>query len=690
MLNNFKIGTKLTLAFGIVILLLLSMTGYVIYSYQRISYSTENVLDMFGSANRAGECINHANQMRRHFLRYLATPDLELIRQFDEEFDLTEDIIKNVAANSPIPENQTEANQLLGVLAMIRANKDEFMQLEGVIDDIRTTCSGIAEGVRSELEAIGQELYAMYKSETVAGSNGDSLIRATDMELAAEFLRAQTLVAQVLQLRDNFVFSTVPERQEEYKSLLLAKMGELTYKLEEEIQRHPALPSEFVGRVNTIVENRIRWGNTAGNYIGTIEKQRGMQEPLLEALRDVMDRAGTIQDNVSRAAEATGESQHGLVKTSQLFSGGIALIAVIGAVLMGWILTISVATGIREAVGIMTAVADKGNVAIEIPKGSLQRGDEVGELASAVQGILTQFQNVEQLANDLAEGNYTAQTKIRGDLDTMNIYLNKMLDQVNQAMSEINDTVKQVATGSGEVSTAAQSLANGAQESAASLQQISASMSQMSSQVKENAKNATQARDLAMNANKAASEGQEAMHNMTSAMSRITENSNEIQRVIKVIDDIAFQTNLLALNAAVEAARAGQHGKGFAVVAEEVRNLASRSAKAARETSELIDKSSMEIEKGGEVAAKTAEVLNSIVEEIKQTTDLVSGIAVASNEQAEGVNQITIGLQQIDQVTQQNTATAEESASAANEMSGMATNLQNLIAKFKLRNHSRV
>jgi methyl-accepting chemotaxis protein len=295
---------------------------------------------------------------------------------------------------------------------------------------------------------------------------------------------------------------------------------------------------------------------------------------------------------------------------------------------------------------------------------------------------------VEQLANELANGNYDVTTTVRSDQDTMNIYLNKMLEQTNHVLREINDGVGQVATGSGEVTNAAQSLSNGAQEAAASLEEITASMGEISGQTKKNAESAGQARDLANKASGAAAEGQQALKEMTSAMERITHHSSEIQRVIKVIDDIAFQTNLLALNAAVEAARAGQHGKGFAVVAEEVRNLASRSAKAARETSELIAKSGHEIEKGGEVASHTAGVLDTIVVQIKQTTSLVGGIAVASNEQAQGVNQVTIGLQQIDSVTQQNTAAAEESASAANEMSSMATSLKRLVGQFRLRGQS--
>jgi len=349
-----------------------------------------------------------------------------------------------------------------------------------------------------------------------------------------------------------------------------------------------------------------------------------------------------------------------------------------------WIIR-SIVVPIREAAAFARHIAETGDMTHEVPRMYLDRQDEVGELAHGIEVMLTEFQNVAALAKVLADGDWRNEIKVRGDLDSMNKDLTTMLGQVNHTLYEINDNVKRVATGSNEVSSAAQSLADGAQEAAASLEEITASMNEISDQTKKNAESAGQARDLAQNASKAATEGQGAMHQMTEAMERITQNSNEIQRVIKVIDDIAFQTNLLALNAAVEAARAGQHGKGFAVVAEEVRNLASRSAKAAQETSELIAKSGQEIEKGGKVASRTAGVLNTIVEQIKQTTDIVSGIAVASQEQAHGVNQITVGLQQIDAVTQQNTATAEESASAASEMSGMATNLQKLVAQFKLR-----
>jgi methyl-accepting chemotaxis protein len=211
-------------------------------------------------------------------------------------------------------------------------------------------------------------------------------------------------------------------------------------------------------------------------------------------------------------------------------------------------------------------------------------------------------------------------------------------------------------------------------------------MNQISAQTKQNAENANQARELAHLAQENAAKGNGQMKEMLEAMKEINESSKNISNVIKVIDDIAFQTNILALNAAVEAARAGQHGKGFAVVAEEVRNLAARSANAAKETTELIEGSINKVEGGTEIANLTASALDSIVEGVAKAADIVAEIAKASNEQATAISQIDQGVDQISQVVQNNSATAEESAAASEELSGQAEILKDMVVRFRLKN----
>ncbi|MCF6267561.1 MAG: methyl-accepting chemotaxis protein [Desulfuromusa sp.] len=315
-----------------------------------------------------------------------------------------------------------------------------------------------------------------------------------------------------------------------------------------------------------------------------------------------------------------------------------------------------------------------------------QSNDEVGELAAAINQMIESLKVKAEEAMQIAKGNLQIQVSVASDRDTMGKAFKEMVINLNDVLGEVNRASDQIDSGSQQVSDTAQNLSQGATESAASLEEISSSMNEIGSRTKQSAESASLANQLANGAQKAARTGTERMSSMVTAMDEINTAGQNISKIIKVIDEIAFQTNLLALNAAVEAARAGQHGKGFAVVAEEVRNLAARSAKAAEETAQLIEGSVEKTKNGAELAGKTSEALAEIVGSITKVTDLVAEIAAASNEQDQGISEINQGLGQIDQVVQQTTATAEESAASAEELSSQAAHLKYLLSRFTLAN----
>jgi len=316
---------------------------------------------------------------------------------------------------------------------------------------------------------------------------------------------------------------------------------------------------------------------------------------------------------------------------------------------------------------------------------NLDSKDEIGLMAQTMDEFADSLQNeIIAALNSYAQGDMTCNVQPCDDHDEIRGAMKKLCDDLNDVLGQMQIAGDQIASGSGEVSDTAQALSQGATESAASLEEISASLNELSSQTQTNAENATQANQLSTEAQNAAEQGSNQMESMVSAMTEINEAGQNISKIIKTIDEIAFQTNLLALNAAVEAARAGQHGKGFAVVAEEVRNLAARSAKAAEETAALIEGSVQKTENGSAIASQTAEALRNIFNGISKTSDIISEIAAASNEQAQGVSQISQGINQIDQVTQQNTASAEESAAAAEELSSQSESMKQMLSRFTL------
>ena len=310
---------------------------------------------------------------------------------------------------------------------------------------------------------------------------------------------------------------------------------------------------------------------------------------------------------------------------------------------------------------------------------------------NAVIGHNNQYINeIKRVLHEVENKNLAVEVDVDfiGDFSAIKTSLVNITKFLNDTMEQIGASSNEVAGGADLVSNGATALSQGAAEQASVVEELTASLEEISAQTALNAQNAEKASLMATSANKEAEQGNAQMNALLKAMDAINASSSNINKVIKVIDDIAFQTNILALNAAVEAARAGQHGKGFAVVAEEVRTLAGKSANAVKDTTEMIDGSIRNVESGIKIANETAEALKRIVTEVTNATELVGSIAVASKEQALGIEQLNQGIIQVSLVVQNNAATSEESAAASEELSSQADQLKEVVSVFKVKNSS--
>jgi methyl-accepting chemotaxis protein len=371
---------------------------------------------------------------------------------------------------------------------------------------------------------------------------------------------------------------------------------------------------------------------------------------------------------------------------------GVSAVALVAGLVAGIFLTRSITQPLQTFIVASGAIAgfDLSQRVV------ISSRDELGVLASAFNQMSNNLQEViadlVRVSERLAQGDLRVrpEANYRGDFLKIKNALETALTRLNSTLYQTNNVVGQVAVAVEQVQRVSQDLAANSEEQSGAVEQVTANLEETDAQISSNAESARIANQLTHETTSLARAGQEKMRAMTNAMDAIAHSSQEISRIIKVIDEIAFQTNLLALNAAVEAARAGQYGRGFAVVAQEVRNLAGRSAKAARETSDLIEGASRQVNDGVKVAGETATSLEEIVQNVVKVKDLVAEITAASDEQARGVAEISNAMNQVNQGVQAASQQSEELASTATELGNIVDRLRHEAGRFKLEEHQAV
>ena len=655
---------KLYLGFSFVLILLasVSITSYVALTSASSGFGDYRSLAR--AANAVGRVQANMLMVRMSMKDFIASSDEKDKQSFDSYFSKTEQFITEATTLIKNPEQSKKIKQVDVLLNQYNLAFEKVVTLKKERNKL----------VNDVLNVKGALIEENLTKMLISAKNDGDISAAYNASLATRNL----LLARVYALK--FLASNMQSDAErvvkeftDMKATLSILNSELKNperraQLEKTIENSTVYQQAFDDVVNEIY-NRNNIINQTLNRIGPIIAK--MTEELKLSIKEAQDTLGPKLQQSNATAVILVEV--------------IAVIAILFGIFIAVFITRSTLASLGGDPAVVTNIVrrvSKGDLATDLPNNN----ELDTSLYAAVREMVKSLQSKAGLARKIADGDLSAKVTLASDKDILGQALQDMVKNLNSILANIQSAGDQIAAGSSQVSNFSHALADGANQQKDNLQTIAAALEQLSVQTSENALSAKEASQYANSAQKAVVEGQQHMQEMVVAMNEIKEAGENIEALLQTIDEIAKQTNLLALNAAIEAARAGEQGRGFAVVADEVRGLAFRSTNAAAETAKLIQLSSSKTDRGTVIAKNTYEALQEIFKSINDTTESVSRIALASNEQSYAVDEVSRSIVSVGDVVEQNAAGSLQGAAAAEELSNEAATMKETLKYFTLDN----